>query len=399
MLVRRPKLVLLAPALFAIALGAATPALAQFGPPGPPAVGVVKAQKQPITETSEFVGRVQALDKVDLLARVTGTLVERLFTEGAEVKQGDVLFRIDRAPFEADLQAKQASVAQMNALLVNAQEKLSRAQTLLNSPAGSRSNLDDALAQQRSQAAQLLGAQAQVTQSQINLGYTEIRAPIAGKIGRAAVSVGNIVSPTSGPLATIVSQDPMNVVFPVSVRTVSDLRSRYREGFAALALRLRLPDGRMLEQKGRLNFIDNTITAATDTLTLRGEIANPAMGAATGSLGNRALVDGQFVTVLVDGVEPVLALSLPRAAVLSDQQGDYIFVVGAENKVEQRRIKLGQSTPATAVVVNGLAEGEQVIVEGVQRVRPGIAVNPGPVAPGPSAPGAAAPGAAPAAAR
>ncbi len=397
MLVCRPTLALLAPAMLAAIL-AATPALAQFGPPGPPAVGVVKAQKQPITETSEFVGRVQAVDKVDLVARVTGTLVERLFAEGAEVRQGDVMFRMDRAPFEADLQARLAAVAQINALLINAQEKLSRAQSLLSTPAGSRSAVDETLAQQRSLAAQLLGAQAQLTQAQINLGYTEIRAPIAGKIGRASVSPGNVVTPTSGPLATIVTQDPMNVAFPVSVRTVTDLRSRYREGFAALALRLRLPDGRMLEQKGRLNFIDNTIAAATDTLMLRGEIGNPAMGNATGSLGNRVLVDGQFVAVLVDGVEPVLALSVPRAAVLSDQQGDYIFVVGAENKVEQRRVKLGQSTPATAVVVNGLAEGEQVVVEGVQRVRPGVVVAPGPVGPPPGAPGAA-PAAAPAAAR
>ena len=200
-----------------------------------PAVGVVRVRKEPQIETSQFVGRVSAVDRVDIVARVTAFLEQRKFREGAEVQKGDLLYQLERGPFEADLAAKQALVAQQQALLRNATITLNRAQSLLNTPAGQRSTVDDALAQQASQAAQLLSATAQLRSSQINLDYTEIHAPVSGKIGRTNVTVGNVVSPNSGVLATIVSQDPMYVTFPISVRTALDLRDRYAaKGFAAV---------------------------------------------------------------------------------------------------------------------------------------------------------------------
>ncbi len=378
------------------ALGLAAPADAQFGPAGPPAVGVVSVQRRPITETSEFVGRVQATDRVDIVARVTAFMQERLFTEGSEVKQDDLLYRLERAPFEADLQAKTANVAQMAALLRNATITLNRAQTLLSTPAGQRSTVDDALAQQASYVAQLQAAQAQVRSSQINLDYTEIRAPIAGKIARTTVTAGNVVGPTSGPLTTIVSQDPMFVAFPVSVRAVLDLRSRYADkgGLATTSIRLRLPDGKPYPQVGTLDYTDPSVAQNTDTILLRGRIPNPLLpGAKPGDTSNRELVDGEFVSVLLDAVEPVLALAIPRAAVLSDQQGSYVYVVDAEKKAQQQRIQLGQSSGATAVVMAGLKEGDTVIADGIQRVRPGLVVNPAPIV----APGAAPPAGTPAA--
>ncbi|MCW3473042.1 efflux RND transporter periplasmic adaptor subunit [Rhodovastum sp. RN2-1] len=388
--------VMLALLAAAVLLGLSTPIHAQFGPGGPPAVGVVTVQKRPVTETSEFVGRIQATDKVDLVARVTAFLQERLFTEGAEVEQGDLLFRLERGPFEADLEAKQAAVAQIQALLRNATITLNRAQSLLNTPAGQRSTVDDALANQANYAAQLLAAQAQVRASQINLNYTEIRAPVSGKISRSTLSVGNVVTPSSGPLASIVSQDPMYVLFPISVRTALDLRNRYSDkgGVAAVIIRLKLPDGTMYGQIGRLDYVDPSVAANTDTFTLRARIPNPLRpGARPGEPGNRELSDGEFVTVTLEGVQPVLALAIPRSAVLSDQQGSYVYVVDAEKRAQQRRVQLGQSTPDTAVVLAGLQAGETVVADGIQRVRPGIEVNPAPISPPPAVPSAAAPSA------
>ena len=365
----------------AIESGVTASARAQPAASGPPAVGVVEAIKRPITETDEFLGRIEAVNRVNVVARVTAFLEKRLFNEGAEVKAGDELYRLERGPFEADLASKQAQVAQLQATLENAKLTTDRARTLLGGPAGQQSTYDAAIANQRSLEAQVQSAQAQVQLSQINLDYTDIRSPIDGKIGRTAVTEGNVVSPGSGVLTTIVSQDPMYVVFPVSVRAGLELRDRYgpQGGLEAVLIRLRLPDGRMYGQSGKLNFVDNTIAQNTDTITVRGEIANPILRPASkAGVTVHELTDGEFVTVLLEGVQPVEVVAIPRSAVLSDQQGDYVFMVGAENKAEQRRIQLGQSTTTVAAVIHGLAVGDKVIVEGLQRVRPGQPVSPGP---------------------
>src|SRR5258708_6487448 len=272
----------------AIAMAATVAIRAQPAASGPPAAGVVDATKRPITETSEFLARIQPVN------------------------------------------------------------------------------------------------QAQVQAAQINLDYPEIRSPIDGKIGRTAVTEGNVVSPGSGVLTTIVSQDPMYVLFPVSVRQGLELRERYatRGGLNAVVIKLRLPDGRPYDQTGKLDFVDNTITQSTDTFTVRGAIPNPTLHDPSTTGGPvRELTDGEFVTVLLEGVQPVEVLAIPRAAVLSDQQGDYVFVVGPDNKAEQRRIQLGQSTSTVASVLSGLAPGEKVVVEGLQRVRPGQPIAPGPASP------------------
>jgi membrane fusion protein, multidrug efflux system len=381
MLSRLSGALLLAGTLFAVALD--LPAYAQ-APGGPPAVGVVRVTKQPITESTEFVGRIQATDRVNLVARVTAFLDQRRFVEGTEVNQGDLLYVLEQPPFQADLEAKQAAVQQIQAQLQNAQITLNRASTLLKTPAGQQSTVDDARASMLALAAQELAAQAQQKQSEINLGYTEIHAPISGKIGRTNITIGNVVSPSTGTLATIVSQDPMYVEFPVSVRTVLELRQHYADkgGFAAVVIRIRLPDGRLYAQDGKLDFEDNTVAPTTDTVILRGPIANPPLRHGEGrSFTERELVDGEFVTVLLQGVEPVELLTIPRAAVLSDQQGDFVYTVDAQNKAQQARVKLGQSTAVTASVLSGLTEGEMVVVDGIQRVRPGQAVTPGPASP------------------
>jgi membrane fusion protein (multidrug efflux system) len=377
--------------LLAAVLGTSLPAAAQAPDKGPPAVGVVKAERTPIIETNEFIGRIESINKVSLVARVTAFLEKRLFVEGSEVKTGDLLYQLEQGPFKADEDAKEAALAQANALLTNATITRARAQALLNTVAGQRSNYDTALASERSDAAQVLAAQANLESSQISLSYTQIHAPIDGKISRTAVTEGNVVTPTSGTLATIVSQDPMYVVFPMSSRSALDLRKRYAgEGFNAVQVKIRLPTGDIYKQAGKLDYIDPTISSTTDTLLARAELPNPIRKESnTNDTGNRELIDGEFVQVLVQGLTPIEVLGVPRDAILSDQQGDYVFTVGADDKVAQTRVVLGQSTPSTAAIVSGLDEGQTVIVDGIQRVRPGIKVIPGPASVGP--PGASGP--------
>jgi len=370
---------------FGMAFLLATPALAQVAPAGPLAVGVIAAAYRPMAESTEINGRIQAEQRVDLVARVTAFLNEKLFVEGAEVKKGDLLYRLERAPFEADVEVKQAAIAEAEAQLENANVALDRAAELVKRGAGTQVTLDNARATQRTTAAQLKAAQAQLRQSQINVDYTEIHAPIDGRIGRTSVTIGNVVGPTSGTLATIVSADPMYVVFPVAMRRVLELRDRYvdKGGFEAVTIRLRLPNGKMYDQAGKLGFVDIGVAKDTDTIDLRGTIANPVISSGSGRI--RELTNDEFVSVSLEAVEPLKVLAVPRAAVLSDQQGDYVYVVNAQNVVEQRRVKLGQSTPETAAVVDGLKEGEHVIVEGIQRARPNAVVAPAPASPAPGA--------------
>jgi len=181
----------------------------------------------------------------------------------------------------------------------------------------------------------------------------------------------------------------MYVIFPISQRAALDLRNRYanKGGFSAVVLKLRLPDGRFYQHEGRPDYVSPTVAENTDTITFRGVVPNPVFpGMQAGQPGARELTDGEFVTVIVEGVQPIAVLAIPRAAVLSDQQGEYVYVVDAQSKAQIRRIQLGQSTPSTAVVSNGLSEGELVITEGLQRVRPGQEVSPGPASPTPAIP-------------
>lgn len=371
--------------IFAGALLFATSAHAQVNPNAPPVVGVVQAEFKPMAERTEINGRIQSRERVDLVARVTAFLNERLFDEGADVKKGQLLYRLERAPFEADVEVKEAAVAQAKAQLENDNLTLLRAQQLLERNSGTQVAVDSALATQRTATAQVKAAQAQLHQSQINLDYTEIKSPIDGRIGRTSVTIGNVVSPTSGTLATIVSPDPMYVVFPVSMRRVIELRERYADkgGFDAVKIRIRLPNGELYGQTGKLDFVDIGVAKDTDTITLRGTIPNPVIQ----SVGDNKLyelTDDEFVTVLLEAVEPLKVLAVPRAAILSDQQGDYVFVVNDKNVAEQRRVKLGQSTPDVAGVVDGLKPGEKVVVEGIQRVRPNLVVAPAPASPTPA---------------
>ena len=369
-------------AFLALIVLAAPCAMAQPAPSGPPAVGVVTVERRPMTDSYEFNGRIQAINSVNIVARVTAFLDKQLFAEGTDVKKGDLLYTLERPPFQAAVDVQKAAVAQAEAQLENANIELWREQQLVEKNAGTQQALDNAQATQRVAAAQLKAAQAQLETAQIDLDYTEIHSPIDGRIGRTSVTIGNVVSPASGTLTTVVSQDPMYVVFPVPTRRAIELREEYSKkgGFDAVKIRLRLPDGRIYAETGKLDFVNNAIAQDTDTLTVRGVIPNPVLGSQTaGGVKLRELVADEFVTVLLESVKPREVIAVPRAAILSDQEGSYVYVVDDHNIARQRRVRLGQLTPETAGIADGLKEGEQVIVEGVQRARPNAPVTPAPV--------------------
>jgi membrane fusion protein (multidrug efflux system) len=230
-----------------------------------------------------------------------------------------------------------------------------------------KANLDAAKANvQQSEAA--------VTLAEVNLGYTTIKAPIEGRIGRTAFDQGNLVNPASGVLATIVSQDPTYVLFPVSIRQVEEARATSRQEGTQLTTQIeilvRLPDGHEYPHPGVWNYTDPQVDQQTDTVTVRGTLPNP----------DRQLVDGQFVTVLVRERAEQPRLVIPQAAIQVDQAGSYVLVVGADHRAEIRRVKTGPEQQTDVVIDSGLKEGEEVIVDGVQKVRPGQVVQSTPVA-------------------
>jgi membrane fusion protein (multidrug efflux system) len=319
---------------------------------------------------------VVAVDKVDLRARVTGFLEQRLFTEGSDVREGDLLFVIEQAPFEAEVAQARAQVARAEASRAEAQATLARIEQAVQSGAVSRQELDQATAAAAMAEAEVLAAQAELRTADLDLSYTKIEAPIAGRIGRSNFTVGNLVGPDSGVLATIVSQDPIYVTFPVSTRVLTNVRRREatKDSFV---VRVQLPDGTTYRHPGRINFADITVNEGTDTIAVRAEVANP----------ERLLVDGQFVTVLVETEQPQQAILVTQSALQVDQAGQYVLSVNAEDKVEQRRVETGQVRDGRVVITSGLTEGERVIVEGLQKVRPGEEVDASVVPAGATIPG------------
>ncbi|MCF3945748.1 MULTISPECIES: efflux RND transporter periplasmic adaptor subunit [Acidiphilium] len=352
--------------------------------PPPPSVGVMVAKKIPVYQERSYIGRIQATRIVKLVPRITGYLEQRLFHQGGTVKKSQLLYVIEPGPYQAAFDQANAAVTSAQATLDNAKIALGRARSLLHTPAGQQSTYDDARATEESDAAQLASAKAQRETAAINLSYTQIRSPIDGRIGPTNVNVGNVVSPTTGTLATVVSQNPINVTFSMPAREALKLRHEFvtQGGLDAVELRLRLPDGRMDKQVGTLDFTSNQISRSTDSLALQGTIPNPVIpGLGHAKVGNRELTSGEFVTVVVRSKHPRQQIVLPRDAVLADQLGDYVLALNARNVVVRQAVTLTQTTPATATIASGIAQGDRVIVDGIQKVHPGITVKPETVAP------------------
>jgi membrane fusion protein, multidrug efflux system len=340
-------------------------AFAQNAPP--PAVSVTPVVSRQITETTDYIGRITAIDKVDIVARVPGFIEERAFTEGQQVKKGDLLFRIEQATYKAAVEQARATLAKAKATEVNTKLQLERGKELVRNSNIPQATVDQRAADEEAAQASIMEAQAQLDQAEINLGYTEIRSPIDGRIGLEAFSVGNLVQPSSGRLATIVSQDPIYVIFQVSQRNVLEYKRRVAEssGDKYLTIRVRLSDGSIYAHPGLIDFLDVQVDTTTDTVAVRARVPNP----------ERLLIAGGVVGVVLERGAPRSALMVPQSAVLLDQAGRYVLVVDAAKKVEQRRITTGVEQGRNIVVTDGLKEGELVIVEGIQKVRPGQTVT------------------------
>jgi membrane fusion protein (multidrug efflux system) len=347
----------------------ALPAYSEQSAPTTVPVGTVVAQKQPIAQTLDFVGRVEAINRVDIRARVKGYLEAVLFKEGDLVKEGAALYRIEKGLFQAAVDQAQGALETSKAQHDLYVKNRKRQEELTAKNVGTAVALDEATAHEQEAKGQITTNEGNLQTAQINLGYTDITSPIAGKIGRTSLTKGNVVGPDSGVLVTIVSQDPMYVTFPMSQREfLRSAETGHPTDVKTIKVQIRFSDGTMYKEVGEINFIDVTVNQATDTVIVRATMPNP----------NGALIDGELVRVNLESGTPDERIVIPQSALIADQEGTYVFVV-EDGKAAVKRVKPGGDRGTNVIIESGLAGGEQVIVDGLQGVRPGIAVRASPL--------------------
>lgn len=377
----------------------APPAAAGGGRP-PPEVGVVVAKPGDVGLVTELPGRVEAVRVAQVRARVAGILQKRLFREGSDVKAGQPLFAIDAAPYVAALQSAEATLARAQANLIQAAALAQRYEPLVVVDAISQQEYANAVSAHKQAQADVAAGRAAVQTARINLNYASVTAPISGRIGRALVTEGALVGQGEATQLAVIQQiDPVYVNFTQSAgevmklrRALADGQFKRAEGSEAASVRVVLDDGSEYSRPGKLLFSDLTVDASTGQITLRAEVPNP----------KGELLPGLYVRVRLEQAQVANAITLPQQAVTRTQQGDKITVVGADGKLSQRTVKVGTARNNQWVVLEGLKEGEQVMVDGFQKLQmmpPGTPVKAVPwQAPGSAAaPAAAASGAAPAA--
>ena len=356
------------------------------GAPPPAEVGVVTVKTGDVGLVTELPGRLEASRVAQVRARAAGIVQKRLFVEGSTVRAGQSLFQIDASPYQATLASAQASVAKAEANLMQASAQAERFKPLIEAKAISQQEFVNAQASQKLAEADVAVARAAVQTARINLGYAAITAPISGRIGRALVTEGALVGQGEAtPMAVIQQTDPMYVNFTQSASEVMKLRGALesgqlkRAGAQAASVRVLLEDGTEYTKAGKLLFSDLTVDATSGQITLRAEVPNPA----------GTLLPGLFVRVRLEQAQVSNAITLPQQAVTRSPQGDSVMVVAADGKVAPRTVKVGSQQRGQWVILDGLQNGDQVIVDGFQKLRGGAPVKPVPwQAPG-SAPSAA----------
>jgi membrane fusion protein (multidrug efflux system) len=343
---------------------ATTPAASEH----PPSVIAIAVRQEPIEEQARFVGQVKAADRVELRARVSGFLKERRFVEGQEVKPGDVVFLIEPDRYQAVVNERTADLAKAVANEENAAAQLKRGQELLGEKNMAPSKVDERKAAARIANVSIKQAEAALTAAKLNLSYARITAPVAGRIGLSKYSVGSLVGPESGVLATIVRRDPMYVQFAVAQRerlqVRRDIEAAGKDLKSAVVL-ARLADNSIYEHKGHLDAVDVTTNPGTDSFTVRAVFPNP----------DGFLVDQQPVGVLVEDARPTMEITVPQSALKIDQRGTFVLIVTQSGQTAMRYVALGPVVGAKIAVKSGLEASDLVIVAGAEKVRVGETVR------------------------
>ncbi|HEX2018926.1 MAG TPA: efflux RND transporter periplasmic adaptor subunit [Aurantimonas sp.] len=352
---------------------AVAPAQAQGGDaPPPPAVTVMTVESRTLPVPYEYAGRVAASREVEVRARVGGILLERNFEEGARVAQGTLLFRIDSAPYEAQVALARAEVLQAEAQLGQAQRTEERARTLAQSGASSRAALDDAVSARELAAAQVAAAEAQLRTATLSLGYATVEAPVSGITSLEQVPEGSLLN--TGDLLTRISQlDPIYVNFSAADREAASIRDLIDSGRlqggsgpSNLKVTVAFGDGATYDQTGTIDFTSTSIDSQTGTILSRAVLPNPS----------DKLLPGQFVRLRVEGLMVDDAITVPTAALMQGPQGTFVYTVNAENVAEVRPVRVDRELEGSLLLADGLADGDRVIVEGVVKVRPNAPVAP-----------------------
>lgn len=348
--------------------------------PPPAEVTAITVTARDLPLPFEFPAQLQGSREVEVRARVSGILLERVYREGEPVKAGQLLFRIDPAPYQAAADEERAALVEAQARQAQAERDEKRLQPLVEKRAVSRKEYDDAVSQRESAVAAVESAKARLRSAQLDLGYTRVVSPIAGISGRALRSEGSLVNTTTDSLLTRVSQaDPMWAIFSLSDREVHAAReAMVAQGMAEkeISVDLFLPDGSKYAQAGTINFAGSLVDPQTGTVETRATFANP----------DGRLLTGQFVRVSLRGLLQKGALTVPQRAVQQGQQGKFVFVIGADDTVEARPIQPGDWQKEDWVVESGLQAGDRVVVDGAVKLRPGAKVKVAEAAPAEAAP-------------
>jgi membrane fusion protein, multidrug efflux system len=338
----------------------------------PPEVGVVSATLQPVALQSELPGRVEPVRVAQVRARVNGVVLKRLFREGSEVKAGQTLYQIDPATYQATVDSAQASLGKAQANLSMATAQAERYKPLVEANAVSKQEYSNVVTAQKQAEADVAFAKAALQTARINLGYATVTAPISGRIGRALVTEGALVSQTEATQLALIQQiSTVYVNFTQSASELLQLRKMSgaaRNGSESAAVRIALDDGSELPHPGKLLFADLSVDPSSGQITLRAEVPNP----------DGLLLPGQYVRVRLSQSELPAGILLPQQAVTRSGQGDSVLVVGADGKPVQRPVKVGAAQGNQWVVLDGLKPGENVIVDGFQKMAPGAPVKPVP---------------------
>ena len=366
----RRALAALAGAILALVASTAS-AQMQPGNMPPPAVVVQQIEIQPIDAHDEFIAQAEAIEAVDIRARVQGFLEEIAFESGQRIEEGDLLFRIEPDQYEAQLASTRAQLSRAEAAQQEAQRTLARTQELVQRQTAARATLDEAQAAADMTAADVEAARAAIRSAELNLSYTEIHAPISGQIGRPLITRGNLVGPESGPLARIVQLDPIWVVFSVPEDIFVSLR---QEAVAqgeqldptGLRLTLRLPNGSDYPHTGEIDYAASEIDPRTGTIPVRIRFPNP----------DQVLLPGQFLSLFIGLEEPEELPVVPQSAVLQDAGGRFVYLLQEDDSVTRQPIETGARVAEGWAVTAGLRGGETLVVQGIQRLGEGMKVQP-----------------------